>query len=82
MGMARAWCILKPGGRALIGVPSGPTDRVTFNKHKLYGPVMLPHLFANFKQIYSTLDYNYQDEYSERWPTSYQPLYVVEKSEQ
>jgi hypothetical protein len=22
--MARAWCLLKPGGRAIVGTPSGP----------------------------------------------------------
>ncbi len=22
--MARAWCLVKPGGKALVGVPSGP----------------------------------------------------------
>ena len=74
--MARGWCVLKPGGRALIGMPSGPSDLINFNAHKLYGPVMLPHLFANFKQIYSNLDY---DKYSDRCVWCYQPLYVLEK---
>ena len=41
------------GGRALVGVPSGK-DGVAFNSNRIYGRVMLPHLFANWKQIYST----------------------------
>jgi hypothetical protein len=29
--MARAWCVLKPNARALVGVPSGPdVIEVTF----------------------------------------------------
>jgi hypothetical protein len=24
IAMARAWCLVKPGGKALVGVPSGP----------------------------------------------------------
>lgn len=73
--MARAWCVLKKGGQALIGMPTGP-DTVVFNTHRIYGPVMLPHLFANFKQIYSELDYkNYDSECS----FCYQELFVLEK---
>ena len=56
--MARAWCVLKPGGKALIGFPIGPEkDQILFNGNKNYGPVMLPHIFANWKQIHSELDY-------------------------
>jgi hypothetical protein len=50
IGMARAWCLVKPGGRALVGVPSGP-DIVVFNSHRIYGPVAYSHLFANWKQV-------------------------------
>ena len=74
--MAKGWCVLKPKGRAMIGIPSGPSDAVYFNSNKLYGPVMLPHLFAGFKQIHSTLDY---DQYSDVCQWCYQPLYIVEK---
>jgi hypothetical protein len=48
--MARAWCLVKPGGRALVGVPSGP-DIVVFNSHRIYGPVAYSHLFANWEQV-------------------------------
>ena len=50
--MAKAWCLMKPGGRALIGVPSG-MDAILFNGNRLYGPIMYSHLFANWNQIYS-----------------------------
>ena len=76
--MARAWCVLKPGKRALIGIPIGPKeDSIYFNSFKLYGPLMLSHFFANWKQIYSELDYN-NFEPSCVW--CYQELFVVEKN--
>ena len=75
--MAKAWCVLKPGGQALVGFPIGPgKDIIYFNTHKLYGPVMLPHLFANFKQVYSEFDYK---NFNERCAWCYQDLFVVEK---
>ena len=75
--MARAWCVLKPGGRALIGIPIGPgVDRIYFNSHKLYGPIMLSHLFSNWKQIFSDLNYDY---YSDECIPCYQEVFIVEK---
>lgn len=75
--MARAWCVLKEGGQALIGMPLGPgKDAIYFNSHKTYGPLMLSHLFANFKQIYSEVDYS---KYSPDCPFCYQDLFVLEK---
>ena len=50
--MAKTWCLTRPGGRALVGIPSG-MDLINFNANKLYGRIMLPHLFANWNQIYS-----------------------------
>ena len=32
--MARSWCLVKPGGYALVGVPFGP-DVIGFNSHKV-----------------------------------------------
>ena len=75
--MARAWCVLKPGGRALIGIPIGPgVDRIYFNSHKLYGPLMLSHLFSNWKQIHSDLNY---DTYDDECIPCYQEIFIVEK---
>ena len=52
--MARAWCALRPGGLALVGVPLGREDLVAFNAHRVYGPAMLPNLMSNFKLIWSS----------------------------
>ena len=61
--MAKVSCLLEPGHRALIGIPIGPEkDQIRFNGCKLYGPIMLPHLFANWKQIDSNLDYSRYDD--------------------
>ena len=50
--MAKAWCLTKPKGRALVGVPSG-MDLVVFNLNRNYGRIMNSHLFANWNVIYS-----------------------------
>ncbi len=53
--VARAWCMTKRGGRIALGVPSGP-DAIFYNAHRLYGPVQLPHLLANWKQVWQSHD--------------------------
>ena len=74
--MARSWCMVKPGGKAVVGVPSGP-DLIIFNSHKLYGPIMYSHLFANWKQVWTDNDFNKYNENDCNW--CYQPLHVVER---
>lgn len=74
--MGKAWCLLKSGAQALIGVPTAPQDKIIFNSHKLYGPIMYPHLFANWKQVYTDLDYSL---YSDRCNFCYQPLVLLER---
>jgi hypothetical protein len=54
IAMARAWCFVKPGGQALVGLPSGP-DTIGFNSHKIYGPVSYAQMFANWEQQVSIL---------------------------
>ena len=76
--MARAWCILKPGARAIVGVPAGK-DTVCFNAHRFYGPIMLPHLFANWDQIYSSVKDAAVFEKVDCIDYSLQPLHVLEK---
>ena len=53
--MAKAWCITKENGRALIGVPSIFSQEreagfIGFNIGRVYGLLQLSHLFANWKQ--------------------------------
>ncbi len=52
IAMGRAWCALRPGGEALIGVPAG-ADRIHFNECRVYGKLMFSHLFANWEQVNS-----------------------------
>ena len=55
--MARAWCLTKKGGRALIGLPTAKSDHVLFNKGRIYSEIQLPHLFANWNQVYTSDKY-------------------------
>lgn len=74
--MARAWCLMKPGGVALVGLPAGP-DKLEFNVHRIYGTIQLPHFFANWKQVYT------EAKLKQHHGCSYchQPLFVVRKPE-
>jgi hypothetical protein len=87
--MARTWCLTRPGGRALIGVPGG-FDGVYFNGNKIYGPLQFSHLFANWNQIYSQAKMFKDgwktpipdvcpDKNAERIFFCYEPLTVLEK---
>ncbi len=79
IAMARGWCLLKPGGRALIGVPTNEQDKIYFNINRQYGPIQYPHLFANWKQIHSNIDYEHGNEVAKTCLYCYQPLVVAEK---
>lgn len=50
--IARAWCICKQGGGLLLGVMESKTDRIEWNWHRMYGPIMFPHLTANWVQTW------------------------------
>jgi hypothetical protein len=63
--VARIWCMVKPGGRLAIAVPAGD-DAIVYNAHRSYGKVQLPHLLANWKQLWQS-------------PVGYHTAYVVEK---
>ena len=78
VAMARAWCVLAPGARALVGVPGSGKDLICMNAHRMYGPVMYSHLFANWDQVWSDvkdLSQLQTDCYS--WA---QPIHVLEKT--
>ena len=78
VAMARAWCVLTPGARALVGVPAAGKDLICMNAHRMYGPVMYSHLFANWNQVWSDvkdLSQLQSDCYS--WA---QPIHVLEKA--
>ena len=44
-------CLIKPGGLMFLGIPMGP-DALVFNAHRIYGPVRLPMMTANFEVIH------------------------------
>ena len=48
-GIARTWCVTRPGGELLLAVPVGP-DLIEYNAHRKYGPLMFSHLTANWIQ--------------------------------
>ena len=79
--MGRAWCQMKTGAMALVGLPAG-NDVICFNSHRRYGPFLYSQLFANWKEIYSEVDpvvfYQTDDcrSYSQQ---AYQPMIVLEK---
>ena len=85
--MAKAWCLIKPKGRALVGVPSG-LDAILFNASRNYGPIMSSHLFANWDIIFSQyLEINQKSivkdicEENANLFFCFQPLTVIEKPE-
>jgi hypothetical protein len=50
--LARAWCLAKPGAPLLLGVMYGATDGLEFNAHRIYGPMQLAHLTANWMLVW------------------------------
>ena len=76
--MGRAWCQMKTGARALVGVPTGK-DKICFNAHRVYGPTMYQHLFANWKLVYSEVDIRaFKIDFKCKNAT-YHPLQILEK---
>ena len=60
IAMARAWCLIKAGGKALVGLPSGP-DMMGFNSHRIYGRSMYAQLFANWEVEFTNVDFSRND---------------------
>ena len=75
IGQSVSWCVSKPSAKALIGFPFGK-DRVVFNSHKIYGPVMLSHVFANWKLLHTNADWN---KFSEECDWCYEPLFLLSR---
>jgi hypothetical protein len=50
--LAKAWCITKPGGFLMLGIPTSHDDEIVWNAHRIYGPNVLPHLTANWELIW------------------------------
>lgn len=50
ISIARAWCVTKPEGFLVLGLPTGK-DSVQFNGHRVYGKFRLPLVTANWEQV-------------------------------
>ena len=77
IAMAKAWCLTKPKGMALIGIPVGKEDRIVFNSHRIYGHLMLSHVFANWHLKHSNMDLT---KIQHDCDHCYQPLFLLEKA--
>ena len=77
LGVARAWCVTKPGGALALGIPTG-IDYVSFNAHRVYGKVRWPLITANWIQVDSSL-HNASDLEVDKFQGHYQSLMVFEK---
>lgn len=54
LAVARSWCVTRPGGALVLGLPTG-RDCVVMNAHRIYGAVRWPLLAANWIQVDSDL---------------------------
>jgi hypothetical protein len=50
LNVARGYCVTKPGGFLVLGVPTGK-DGIEFNAHRIYGYARWPLISANWVQI-------------------------------
>eukprot|EP00092_Neocalanus_flemingeri_P054318 GFUD01063962.1.p1 GENE.GFUD01063962.1~~GFUD01063962.1.p1 ORF type:complete len:207 (+),score=23.97 GFUD01063962.1:57-623(+) len=52
--VAQAWCVSKQDAKLAIGVPTfmNGVDRIEFNAHRVYGPILYPFLTTNWKFIW------------------------------
>lgn len=79
--MARSWCVLKPGGRALVGVPTAK-DKICFNGNKFYGPLFYNQVFTNWNQLHTEIDpekLTYEAECLSFKDRIYQPVTIWER---
>ena len=79
--MGRAWCRMKTGARALVGLPAG-NDVICFNAHRRYGPFLYSQIFANWNEIFSDVVKSvfYQNDNCRSVSQNvYQPMIILEK---
>jgi len=77
--VARAWCVSSPQAKMVIGVPTGSFDKLEWNAHRVYGPVLYPYLMTNWKFVLSSRG---SDPAKQLKNDGDQPVYVFEKMEQ
>lgn len=53
IAIAQSWCVIKPKGFLVIGVPYGERDQLFWNAHRVYaGEGRYPFLTANWEQLW------------------------------
>ena len=67
LGLARGWCVTKPGAFLWLGIPTGK-DFVFFNWHRVYGKYRWPLIATNWKQIGSGIRNETIEEKFQRGP--------------
>ena len=80
--MGRAWCLMKPSGRALVGVPTAK-DKICFNGHRYYGKILYKHIFSNWNVLHSEVEpkkLSHDADCKNPVDFNYQPMTVLEKS--
>jgi len=78
LAIAQAWCVSTPDARLAVGVPySSEGDRVEYNAHRVYGPVMYPFLATNWEAVWVE-DENKRTD-AEKGNHLYQPYFVFKK---
>jgi len=77
--VARAWCVSSPQAKMVIGVPTGSYDKLEWNAHRVYGPVLYPYLMTNWKFQWSSRGTNPKKQLHNEGD---QPVYIFEKLEQ
>ncbi|XP_023331501.1 uncharacterized protein LOC111703704 [Eurytemora carolleeae] len=75
--VARVSCVSKPDAKLIIGVPTAGLDRIEFNAHRVYGPILYPYLVTNWKLFWTSAG-NYRPAADEQ--AVYQPVYMFEKN--
>jgi len=80
--MAKAWCLIKDKGAAIIAVPTAKQDTIEYNAHRCYGPLLLSHLFANWNVKFASSNFAGRDPYCDHtkgyWPAH--TVFVLEKN--
>ena len=79
LAIARSWCVTKPGGALVLGLPTG-MDKVVMNAHRIYGAVRWPLVAANWIQVDSEL-HNASELSDSTGDYHLQPVFVFEKLE-
>ena len=71
-------CFGTRAGARQVGVPGSGKDLICMNTHRMYGPVMYSHLFANWDQVWSEI--KSVPEMSTDCLAGQQPIHVLQKN--